>query len=447
MAAQRSRLSEGELIDRSAGDGVIVGTGCVEGKPVAVIAADYSVMAATQGWFHHHKVDRILQIAHRRNLPLVIWPEGGGGRPNDVDTQNLAIAWLSVTSFRELSRLANTVPVIAVVHGYCFAGSAAFAAVADIVIMTEKASLGMGGPAMIEGGGLGSFAPETVGPAEVMASSGVAQIVVPDEARGTGTACELLSLLSADVVMGECGDQTVLRSLMPRNRKTVLEIENIISTLVDQGTFRELSGAFAPNMRVGLARVDGMPVAVLASDSSTIGGAIDGPAAAKATWLFELAQKHSLPIVSLIDTPGFMVGPDAEATGQAKEIGDLFRAGAALTVPMAAVVLRRAYGLGAMAMAGGGLQAADLCIAWPTGEVGAMGLEGAVRLGARSQLDKISSGEEREAEVKRLVGELEQRGRALNAAAYFEFDDVIDPAETRDRILQMLTAAKAKAAS
>ncbi len=442
LAAQRSRLSEDDLIERSAGDGVIVGTGQIDGKPVAVIAADYTVMAATQGWFHHHKVDRVLQIARRRKLPLIIWPEGGGGRPNDVDTQNLAIAWLSVTSFRELARVANEVPVIAVVHGYCFAGSAAFAAVADIVIMTETASLGMGGPAMIEGGGLGTFAPDAVGPADVMATNGVAQIVVKDEAEGTKVARDILKLLRNDETNVRCDDQSRLRELMPRNRRTVLEIAGIIETLVDRDTFYELSGAHASNLRIGLAGVDGRSVAVLANDSSVIGGAIDGAAAAKARWLMDFAQKHELPIISLIDTPGFMVGPDAEATGQALDIGAMFRAGAALTVPVVAVVVRRAYGLGAMAMAGGGLQAADLCIAWPTGEVGAMGLEGAVRLGARSHLETISNEEDRETEVKRLVGELEQRGRALNAAAHFEFDDVIDPAETRERIVQALVAAR-----
>jgi len=442
FAAQRSRLSEEELIERSAGDGIIVGTGTVNGKPVAVIAADYTVMAATQGWFHHHKVDRILQIARRRKLPLVIWPEGGGGRPNDVDTQNLAIAWLSVTSFRELARLANAVPVIAVVHGYCFAGSAAFAAVADIVIMTEGASLGMGGPAMIEGGGLGAFAPEAVGPSLVMAENGVAQIIVKNEAEGTAKAKELVSLFSGENSDGTAPDTKNLRKLMPPDRKTVFDIRRVVRTIADRGSFLELEAKHGQNIVSGFARVQGHPICVLANDSAHLGGAIDGIAASKAERLFNLAQKHNLAIVSLIDTPGFMVGPEAEATGQAREIGGMFRAGAALTVPLIAVVLRRAYGLGAMAMAGGGLQAADLTIAWPSGEVGAMGLEGAVRLGARAHLETIKDETKREAEVKRMVGELEQRGRALNAAAHFEFDDVIDPAETRERIVQALTAAQ-----
>lgn len=443
IAAQRGRHGESDLIERSAGDGVIVGTGTVDGAPVAVLAGDYTVMAATQGYFHHKKVDRIAEIALRRNLPLVIWPEGGGGRPNDTDTENLVIAGLSVSSFRELARLANRVPIIAVVHGYCFAGSAAFGAVADIIIMTESASLGMGGPAMIEGGGLGCVAPQDVGPASVMAANGVADIIAADETAATGIARDLVGLFNSTQKDGTAPDPDALTGLMPIDGKTVFDIRAVVEGIVDTASWIELGAEHAQPLVAGLARIEGRPLAVLANDSGHLGGAIDGAAAAKAKRLFELAQKHHLPILSLVDTPGFMVGPQAEATGQAREIGAMFRAGAALTVPLVAVVLRRAYGLGAMAMAGGALQAADLCIGWPTGEIGAMGIEGAVRLGARDHLNTFRSGDERENEVTRLVAEQKRRGRALNAAAFFEFDDVIAPIETRDRIIAALANAPA----
>lgn len=440
LAAQREIHDTDQLIDRSAADGVLVGTGMINGLPVAVLVVDYTVMAGTQGWFHHKKIDRIVDIAQRRKLPLVLYPEGGGGRPNDIDAMRVSSASLDVMTFRNLARLRGVAPVIAVVHGYCFAGSAAFAAVADIIIGTRGSYIGMGGPAMIEGGGLGTFAPEEIGPASVHATNGALDIVVEDEAAGTALARRLVGMLtghSAETAEPAGGD---LRQLMPRDRRTVFDVRAAISAIADSGTMIELRSEHATAMIVMLARIGGQAVGILANDPGRMGGAIDGEAAAKAATHLRLCQDNGLAIVSLIDTPGFMVGPEADATGQFRPIGDFFAAGARLTVPLVAVVLRRAYGLGAMAMAGGSLHAADLTIAWPNGEFGAMGLEGAVRLGMRDQLAAIRDEAEREAEFQRLVDGFYDRGRALNAAAFFEFDDVIDPAETRTRIIQTIRA-------
>lgn len=441
LAAQHEIHDRAQLIDRSAADGVIVGTGKINGRPVAVLAVDYTVMAGTQGWFHHKKVDRIVELAHRRRLPLVLYPEGGGGRPNDVDAMRISIASLDVMTFRNLAKLRGVAPVIAMVHGYCFAGSAAFAAVADVIIGTRKSYIGMGGPAMIEGGGLGTYAPEEIGPAAVHAQNGALDIVVEDEAEGTTLARQLVGLLTghaANAVQPAAGD---LQELMPRDRRTVFDIRAVISAVVDSGTAIELRAEHATAMVTMLARIDGHPIGIIANDPGRMGGAIDGAAAAKAATHLRLCQANGLPVASLIDTPGFMVGPDADATGQFRPIGDFFAAGAQLAVPLVAVVLRRAYGLGAMAMAGGSLHAADLTLAWPNGEFGAMGLEGAVRLGMRDQLAAIEDETLRAEEFQRLVDGFYDKGRALNAAAFFEFDDVIDPGETRQRIIQAIDAA------
>ena len=437
LAAQHETNTKEQLIERSAADGVLVGTGTIDGMPVAVLVVDYMVMAGTQGHFHHKKVDRIIELARRRNLPLILYPEGGGGRPNDVDAQRISVAQLEIGSFYSLAALRGVVPVIAVVNGYCFAGSAAFAAVADIIIGTENASLGMGGPAMIEGGGLGSYEPGEVGPTDVHAKTGVYDVVVKDEEQATATAKQLIKCLKNTVA--EVGEQSLsVDDLLPVNRRATFDMTSVAQRIFDSGTFIELKSDYALNMITGIARLGGRAVGVLANNCRHMGGAVDGLAADKAASLFELCQTHGLPIISLIDTPGFMVGPEAEATGQVRPIGRLFTQGAKFKQPLLAVIIRRAYGLGAMAMAGGSLHAVDITLSWPNGEIGAMGVEGAVRLGARDQLAAIADEAEREIEFNKMVDGIYERGKALNAAMFFELDDVIMPNETRQRLITTL---------
>ncbi|MEM9678002.1 MAG: carboxyl transferase domain-containing protein [Pseudomonadota bacterium] len=440
LAAQHSTHTLDALIERSANDGVITGTGTVDGVPVAVLVADYTVMAGTQGFFHHKKVDRLLDIAKRNSLPLILYPEGGGGRPNDVDAHPVSVAQLEVTSFHAIAALPEHVPVIAVVHGYCFAGSAAFAAIADVIIATEAACIGMGGPAMIEGGGLGVFAPEEVGPAATHFAKGSVDCVVKDEAAATELCKTMLGLLADP--FGSLPDtfpaQRMLDTLIPDNRRAVFEPRDVVHAVFDLGTVVETKRGFGAALVTGLARLNGRAVGFLASDCRTLGGAIDGDAAEKAAGLFDLCHERGLPIISFVDTPGFMVGPAAEETGQIKPIGRFFKAGARFGPPLLTVILRRAYGLGAMAMAGGGLHASDLTISWPTGAFGAMGLEGAVRLGFREQLAACEDEGSRNALFHDLVDGMAERGKALNAASYFEIDDVIMPSETRARLINAL---------
>lgn len=439
LAAQHETNSLEQLIERSAADGVLVGTGTIDGLPVAVLVVDYMVMAGTQGHFHHKKVDRIIELAHRRKLPLILYPEGGGGRPNDVDAQRISVAQLEISSFYHLAALRGVVPMIAVVNGYCFAGSAAFAAVADVIIGTENASLGMGGPAMIEGGGLGSFEPHEVGPTSVHAGTGVYDVVVKDEAQATAVAKKLIHCFKGTV--SQFDDQKMSADdLLPTNRRATFDMKAVVKTVFDDDSFIELKADYAVNMITGIARLAGRAVGVLANNCAHMGGAVDGLAADKAATLIELCQSHGLPIISLIDTPGFMVGPEAEQSGQVRPIGRFFTQGAKFDYPLLAVVVRRAYGLGAMAMVGGGFHAADVTLSWPNGEIGAMGIEGAVRLGARDHLAAITDDAEREAELNRMVDDLYERGKALNAATFFELDDVILPNETRDRLITTLEA-------
>jgi acetyl-CoA carboxylase carboxyltransferase component len=453
IAAQRRRRSLEDLIARTPADGLVTGTATVADRPVAVMAYDYSVLAGTQGVLNHRKTDRLLELADRERLPVVMFAEGGGGRPGDTDTT--AVAQLDLPTFRLAARLSGKVPLIAVVTGYCFAGNAALASACDLIVATADASLGMGGPAMIEGGGLGTVPPGEVGPMSVQVPNGVVDVLVDDEAGAVAVARRYLSYFGGnprgasgggtaehgDAEHGDAehGDQRVLRHLVPENRLRGYDVRPVIETLCDTGSVLELRPQFGIGILTALTRIGGHPVGVLANNPRYLGGAIDGDAADKAASFLRLCQAHGLAVVSLIDTPGFMVGPEAEKTATVRRFGAMFIAGARLSVPVCAIVLRKAYGLGAMAMAGGDLHHPALTVSWPSGEFGGMGLEGAVRLGYRAELDAISDPHARQARFDELVAEYYTRGKALSTAQAFEVDDVIDPADTRQVLIGALS--------
>ena len=446
IAAQRRRRPLDDLIARTPADGLVLGTASVDGRPVAVMSYDYSVLAGTQGHMNHRKTDRLLELAERERLPLVMFAEGGGGRPGDTDTTS--VAGLDVPTFRLTARLSGRVPLVAIVSGYCFAGNAALAGACDVIIATPEASLGMGGPAMIEGGGLGVVAPDAVGPMSVQVPNGVVDLLVPDEPAAVAAARRYLSYFRPRTVPAlgapaEPADQRVLRHLIPENRVRSYDVRPVIEALCDTGSVLELRAGFGVGVLTALARIGGCAVGLLASNPRHLGGAIDGDAADKATAFLRLCEAHRLPVVSLVDTPGFMVGPEAERTAIVRRFGAMFVAGARLTVPVCAVVLRKAYGLGAMAMTAGDLRRPAITVAWPTGEFGGMGLEGAVRLGYRKELGAIADPVARRARYEELVGEQYARGKALSTAMAFEIDDVIDPADTRDLLTDVLARAAA----
>ena len=437
IAAQRSKRDLPDLQARTQGDGIICGVGTVKGRPVAAMAVDYMVLAGTQGFNHHRKMDRLIEVASRDNLPIVLFAEGGGGRPNDYDVAQVMAAWLNVTSFRHFA--AHSGPKIGIVAGFCFAGNAALFGVCDVRIATRHSWIGMGGPAMIEGGGLGVVKPTEIGPTDVQEKNGVIDLLTEDEAEAVTAAKALLGLNT----MGESSEETAdaLRTIVPFDRTRAYDMRAAVRTLVDPDTFLELRRGFGTGMITSFARIKGRSVGLLANNPLHLGGAIDAAAGDKGARFLQLCDAWGIPVVTLCDTPGFMVGPAVEETGQVAHISRLFLAGAHFSQPLVTVILRKAYGLGAMAMAGGGFDRPHYCCAWPTGEVGAMGLEGAVKLGHREHLAAIADPAEREKEYERLVAELYERGKALNAASLLEFDAVIDPAETREEIDRAFTAA------
>jgi acetyl-CoA carboxylase carboxyltransferase component len=432
FAAQERRRPTRELIERTPADGLVAGVGAIDGHPVAALSYDYTVLAGTQGMRNHEKKDRLFEVARRRRLPVVLFAEGGGGRPGDVDMP--IVAGLHVRAFELFAQLSGLVPLVGIASGYTFAGNAALLGCCDVVIATEDASIGMGGPAMIEGGGLGTFAPGEVGPIDVQDANGVVDLRVADDAAAVAAARRYLSFFTGSgpapaPVPAAVADQTALRDLVPVNRKRAYDVRAVIATLCDD--VLELRRGFAPGIVTALARVDGHPLGVIANHPGHLGGAIDAPGADKAARFMALCDGFALPILFLADTPGFMVGPDAERTATVRHFARMFLTGANLSVPTGTVVLRKGYGLGAQSMAGGSFKAPLFCVGWPTSEFGGMGLEGAVRLGMRRELEAIADPVERERAYQAHLAQAYERGQGINMATHFEIDDVIDPADTR----------------
>jgi len=445
IAAQRGRREVEELIARTPADGMIGGTAMVNGElfgeraACAVLSYDYTVLAGTQGAVGHRKKDRLFELIERMRLPTVFYAEGGGGRPGDTDYP--VVSALDTRAFALWAKLSGVVPRIAVVAGRCFAGNAVIAGCADLIVATESSSLGMGGPAMIEGGGLGRVPPDEVGPIAMQAGNGVVDVVAADEAEATAATKRLLAYFQGGTPPGAAPDQARLREAIPARARRAYDVRPVVETLADEGSVTFLRERFAPELVTALGRIEGRPLGFVANDSRHVAGAITSEASDKAARFLQLCDAFGLPVVSLVDTPGFMVGPEAEATGLVRHASRLLVAGAALRVPLIAVVLRRGYGLGAQAMTGGSLHEPLLTVAWPSAHLGPMGLEGAVRLALRKELEAIADEAEREQRVRDLTAAAEENARALNAAALFELDDVIDPAETRELIARTLAAA------
>lgn len=446
IAAQTRRRTMEDLVANTPADGMVTGIGTVnaqdfgpERSRAVVMAYDYTVLAGTQGLRNHHKKDRMLALAHQLKLPVVLFAEGGGGRPGDVDMP--IVAGLNNHTFSQFAALSGRVPVVGIVHGRCFAGNAALLGCTDAIIATRASNIGMGGPAMIEGGGLGSFRPEEIGPSHVQSANGVIDVLVDNEAGAVAAARQYLSYFQGPVAHWTCADQRLLRHAVPENRLRVYDVREGMRTLVDTGSLLELRAGFGQGILTALARIEGKPVGLLANNPRHLGGAIDAEAADKAARFMQLCDAHGLPIVSLCDTPGFMVGPEIEQQAQVRHVSRMFVVAAHLGVPFFAVVLRKGYGLGAQAMTAGGFDAPVFTVAWPTGEFGAMGLEGAVKLGFRKELEAAAPGAERDALYQKLVAQQYEAGQAMNMAATLEIDAVIDPAETRSWLVRGLASA------
>jgi acetyl-CoA carboxylase carboxyltransferase component len=431
------------LIDNTPADGLVGGFGSVNGDlfdedkaRAAVLAYDYTVLAGTQGGFNHKKTDRILELAQDWQAPIIFFTEGGGGRPGDTDFAKVQGATLDVMTFATFAKASGVAPRIAINNGYCFAGNAVLFGCADVTIATKDSYIGMGGPAMIEGGGLGRVAATDVGPMDVQTANGVVDILAEDEADAVRLAKKLLGYFQGPIAARDCPDQRKLRHIIPEDRKRAYDMREAIELMADSDSFLELRQAYGLGMITGFVRIEGRPFGLIANNPNHLGGAIDAEAAEKAARFLQLCDGFDVPVLSLCDTPGFMVGPDNEKHATVRRASSLMVVGASLSVPVFMVCMRKGYGLGAQAMAMGSFHVPQMTIAWPTGEFGPMGLEGAVRLGYSKELAAAASPEEEEALFNKLVDAMYENGKALNVAMYHEIDAVIDPKETRDWIIR-----------
>ena len=444
VAAQSKRRSAEDLMRNTPADGMVCGTASVNGQRCVVMAYDATVLAGTQGMRNHQKTDRMLGIALEHKLPVILFAEGGGGRPGDVDMP--IVAGLHVATFASFARLNGQVPVIGITTGRCFAGNAALLGCCDLIIATEASNIGMGGPAMVEGGGLGVYPPEAIGPSAVQHANGVIDILVADEAQAVAAAQHYLGFFcqaSASLAY-QAPDAQALRDVVPENRLRVYDSRAAIEGIADASSVLMLRSGFGVGIHTALLRIEGRALGCIANNPQHLGGAIDADAADKAARFMQLCNAHSLPLLSLVDTPGFMVGPEVETRAQVRHVSRMFVAAAHLRVPFMSVVLRKGYGLGAMAMTAGGFHAPLCTIAWPSGEFGAMGLEGAVRLGFKKELEAQPEGAQREALFAQLLAQHVDNGSAMNMAASLEIDAVIDPAQTRAWLSRALASGQTR---
>jgi acetyl-CoA carboxylase carboxyltransferase component len=445
VAAQRARRSEEDLIANTPADGLITGIATINADVVglqsaqcAVVAYDYTVLAGTQGFINHRKKDRIFEIANRNRLPVVLFAEGGGGRPGDTDAPG--VAGLDVMSFASFARLSGLAPLVGIASGYCFAGNAALLGCCDVIIATENANIGMAGPAMIEGGGLGVVLPTDIGPIATQVGNGVVDVRVADEQEAIAAAKKYLSYFQGPLSTFTRHADEDMRQVVPEQRTRIYDSRRAVELLCDIDSVFELRKEFGVGIITALGRIEGRSVGVVANNPAHLGGAIDTPSADKMSRFIQLCDAFDIPIISLCDTPGFMVGPEAEESAQVRHFGRLFVTAASVTVPWLTVVLRKGYGLGAQAMAGGSFHAKEMTVSWPTGEFGGMGLEGAIRLGFKRELDAAGSSAERAELEASLIAAAYRRGSALSMASHTEIDDVIDPADTRARLIHTLNA-------
>ena len=446
IAAQRRRRGVDDLIERTPADGMVGGIGSINGRlfsgresRAVVVSYDYTVLAGTQGQQNHRKKDRLFDVAERLQIPVVFFAEGGGGRPGDTD--GLGVSGLDCWAFHDFARLSGLVPLVGITGGYCFAGNAAILGCCDVVIALEGSNIGMGGPAMIEGGGLGTFEPTAIGPLEVQRANGVVDLVASDDAEAVRLAKQYLSYFQGPIAEYRVPDQSALRGVVPAHRKKAYDMHDVVDGLFDSGSVLELRQGFGVGMITALARVGGRPVGVVANNPLHLAGAIDSDGADKAARFLQLCDAFDLPVITLVDTPGMMVGPDVEETALVRHCSRLFVTAVNMSVPVVSIVVRKSYGLGAQAMMAGSTKAPLACVAWPTGEFGGMGLEGAVRLGYRNELAAIADPVERESAFQQMVDRMYEHGKALSVATHFEIDDVIDPADTRSWIDAIVSSA------
>lgn len=419
-------------------DGIVVGVGALRGRPLVAVSYDYTVLGASQGHVSHLKIDRVFELAEAHGWPVAIFSEGGGAR-----AQELGFGFgRSARTFVSLARLSGHVPRVCAVVGPAFAGHANLAGLCDFVVATNTATMGMAGPPLVEAATGERLRPEEIGPIALHSEVGAVDLVVESDAEATAALQHYLAYFEGRApAVASPTPADVIRRLVPENPRQAYDVRKVVTALADADSVMELRPAFARNAVTALVRIDGRPVGVIASQPMVMAGAIDAAASDKIARFISLCDAFALPLLFLVDTPGFMVGRAAEQTALVRHSARVLHAVAHATTPVLTVVLRKAYGLGYYALGSPPFDPA-LVLAWPTAEYGGMGLEGAANILHREEIDTA----EAPRDVRRLhTDRLRESHTARVAAAKFRVDDLVDPAETRSILTRTLAALGASA--
>ena len=429
-------------------DGVITGFGRIDGRAVGLCAFDFSVLGGSNGRIGEHKVEHVATQCLQQGCPLLLLLDGGGHRIQEgLDSRHFAVG---SRYFQIAVHLSGWVPTVALIMGPGFAGPSNFAALCDLVVMVRGTStMGIAGPALVAAATGELTDKDTLGGADVQATRhGLADLVAESDGHALALARRYLSYLPAhaDAEPPRCpwpaaqaepdaADEQALLHVVPDNPRQPYDVHDVLRAVADRDSVFELKPDFAPNLVTAFARLAGRPVGIVANQPLHLAGTLDARACEKGAHFVSVCDAFGLALVYLIDLPGFLVGQEAEDTALARRSGRLlFELGQA-TVPRLSVVMRKGYGLGYIAMCGGRSFDADLCVAWPTAEICAMSVEGAVDVAYAKQVAAAADPAARRAE---LIARFRQQLGALHAAAHFGIDDVIDPRDTRAALLATL---------
>jgi acetyl-CoA carboxylase carboxyltransferase component len=422
-------------------DGIVTGLGRLGGRPTVVVSYDYTVFGASQGTVSLTKIDRILELAHELGAPAVLFVEGGGARAQEIGMTYVRGANI----FVRLGQLSGHVPIVGVVAGPAFAGHANVLSLCDIVIATEAATMGLAGPPVVEGALGRRLTPQEIGPIQLHERTGVIDLLVPDEAAAIEAAKSYLSFFGERQTSGhkEPQGRRAIGDIVPESARRAYDCREVVTAIVDGDSAFELRPKFAKNLVTMFARLGGRTVGVIANQPMIQAGAIDAPAANKMARFIELCDAFDLPLLFVVDTPGFMVGPESEETGLIRHSARVVTALSNARVPLLTVVVRKAYGLGYYVMGSQPFKPLAF-IAWPTAEFGAMGLEGAANILSRDDMKDTVTGQRDSVSDK--VQALRDAHTVEVAARHFVVDDLLPPEDTRPLLLNVLGCLPAPAA-
>ncbi|HEX2128824.1 MAG TPA: carboxyl transferase domain-containing protein [Solirubrobacterales bacterium] len=441
FAPIRSGVTSTQLGDRAGpGDGVVTGAGRVGGRPVFCYAQNPRFMGGSLGSAHADSIVRIMHLAAQAGAPVVGFVESGGAR---LQEGHAALAGYG-RIFRASVELAERVPQISIVTGVSAGGGAYSPALSDFVVMTDSARMFLTGPKIVREALGEDVSMEDLGGPAVHSRNGVCQLVAADDAEAVALARELLGLLPARfgegmVAFGEPAPPVERDpgATVPVEPRRVYDVRAVATALVDGGRLVELSADWARNMVIGLGRIEGRTVGVLANQPRWLGGVIDAQAAEKAALFVDACDRFGIPIAVLVDTPGFMPGTGQERAGVIRHGASLLRAFAGARVPKLTVIVRKAYGGAVITMNSKDL-GADIVFAWPQAEIGIMAASQAVGIVHRRDLEASADPDAARAEL--AAGYAEEHLNAAAAAAAGFVDEVIAPAETRARLAWALGA-------